>query len=97
MKSQYLVDISTFELPEIDSAITAFVENQDTYWADDIYRLAIMHRGIIYRVVTCEEGFSDLIPFTEFMHDYGYIDLAKDRGHFKGYSSLFIHKADLRS
>lgn len=95
MKSKYLIDPTSFELPEIDPLITAFVKKQKTYWADDIFHLAIQHNGMVYRIVTCEEGLSDLIPFTEFMHDHGYVDLAKDNGAYKGYSSFFVHKADL--
>lgn len=96
MKSKYLIDPTQFELPEIDPLITAFVEKQTTYWADDIFHLAIQHNGVVYRVVICEEGISDLMPFNDFMHDHGYIDLAGNNGSFKGYSSFFVHKSTLR-
>lgn len=95
MKSKYLIDPLTAELPEIDPLITAFVEKQKTYRADDIFHLAISHNNEVYRVVTCEEGLSDLIPFTELMHDHGYVDLAGDNGSYKGYSSYFVHKSTL--
>lgn len=95
MKSKYLVDISTFELPEIDPLITDFVEKQEVYWGDDIFHMAISHNGVVYRVVTCEEGASDFIPFSELMHDHGYTDLAKETGNYKGYSLFFAYTASL--
>lgn len=97
MKSKYLVDTTTFELPAIDAEITAFVEKRPVHNADEIFHLAIEHNGVVYRVVTCEEGFSDLQAFNNFMNQHGYTDLAWEWGSHKGYSSYFVNNATLRS
>lgn len=96
MKSKYLVDLATFELPTVDVEITAFVEKQEVYWGNNFYKIGIMHNGVIYREVLCEEGLSELISFHNFIGDYGYTDLVGDKGHIKNYSSLFVHKSALR-
>ncbi|MBS6009691.1 MAG: hypothetical protein KH943_08050 [Haemophilus parahaemolyticus] len=97
MKSKYLVDPTTFELPAIDAEITAFVENQAVKYADEVFHMAIEHNGKVYRVVTCEEGLTDLQDFNNFMNKHGYTDLAWEWGSHKGYSSYFVIKSNLRS
>lgn len=96
MKSKYLVDTATFELPEIDPLITEFVEKQEVGWGDDVFYLGVMHNGVIYRRLMCEEGAHDFIPFKEFMHDHGYTELVGESSSLKGYSMLFVHNSALR-
>ncbi|MFZ7197770.1 hypothetical protein [Avibacterium avium] len=96
MKSKYLVDITTFELPPVDAEITTFIEKQEVYWGDDFYKIGIMHNGVIYREILCEEGLIELISFHNFIGDHGYTDLVGDKGHIKSYSSLFVRNSDIR-
>lgn len=94
MKSKYLIDPETFELPTIDSIITEFVKHRPVYYGDEVFPLAIEHNGVCYRVVICEES-EDLFDFNDLMLKHGYKDLAWEQGAYKGYSSYFVHKSAL--
>lgn len=97
MKSQYLVDCSTFELPAIDAEITAYVQAQESYWAETDYRVGIMHNGVIYRLIICDEDLPELIAFTQWIVPQGYTDIVGERGIMNGYSSIFVPNSDLTS
>ncbi|HDL1112637.1 TPA: hypothetical protein PWU90_000797 [Mannheimia haemolytica] len=88
MKSKYLVDTTTFKLPEIDPLITAFVEENPSYWGSTISVAAIKHLGEIYRLIICDEGLTEWMCCINWLNQHGYTDITKGKG-LNRYDAVF--------
>ncbi|OOF82509.1 hypothetical protein BKG93_11250 [Rodentibacter ratti] len=85
MKSQYLVDISTFELPEIDAQISQYVEEEGEHpWGSTNFFIGIYFNGSLYRRLTAE-GLTEWVGCDNFLFSLGLTKIESTRG----YDSLF--------
>lgn len=91
MKSKYLIDPTTFQLPAIDARISAFVEEKgENPWGSTNCYIGIIYNGTRYRQLIAE-GLTEWVACDHFLIDLGLKKLESAHG----YDSLFELPADL--
>ena len=89
MKSKYLIDPTTFELPAFDAQITQYVEEKgEDPWGSTNCYIGIYHNGVLYRRLTAE-GLTEWAGCDNFLFSLGLTKIEAEHG----YDSLFEQPA----
>ena len=89
MKSKYLIDPTTFELPAFDAQITQYVEEKgEDPWGSTNCYIGIYHNGVLYRRLTAE-GLTEWVGCDNFLFSLGLNKIEAKQG----YDSLFEQPA----
>lgn len=89
MKSKYLVDTTTFELPDFDKSLSEYIRLHETYWGSVTYIIGIMHNGVLYRCIICDDGLGEFVGCCEWLNKQGYTNLLPGKPK-NGYDAIFV-------